>query len=181
MASSRLIDPIPVGDRLRESVLEFVLVVGIIGILLSLAMADGQVFMNKARMLEAASLMLTERTDAVVEMASGGRFPNPEQVEWAEPKPKGRYFSSQRWEDGELVFSPSNQLLRRLGEPGRAALDAGDSMTIAFRPAVAPRSGAVVWLCGDREPPAGFEASAARHSSMPAVYLPYPCRAPANP
>jgi type II secretory pathway pseudopilin PulG len=144
------------------------LVAAIVGILLTALARAWPPFLIKVAMLEAVSLLNTQRADAVVSRATTGYLP----TEAAQQSPT-KSFAPPYWRDDELVFPTSNRLLQNLREIGAVESDAAP--TLSFRIATAA-SGATVWLCGSRDAPEGFTASPMLHTTVPARYLPHFCR-----
>ena len=167
----RLSSRLPGESLAHEAFLELAFVLVIIGLLIAVAAANVPMTVVKVRMLEAASLFATERADAVAYEANTGFLPDsvlrPEDT-----ASRSRVFSTVQWHDGELVYSLSPDTLG--AAQTRAAKKA---LTLGFRVAVAPASGHLIWLCGTREPPAGFAAPPPRLTTVPDTFLPYFCRA----
>lgn len=159
-------------DRLHDdSFLELMFVVVIISAVVVLAIPPLQLFSDKVRLLETITLSLGERNDAVVFNAVAGHMPETLMLA-GRRDPLGTNVKSADWRDGELVFSLHGAQIERLS----AAHYSKSAMTLAFRPAVAPVSGSLVWLCGYREPPAGFGAAPPRHTNLPSMVLLHMCR-----
>ena len=149
--------------RSREVFVELMFAAAIISVVVALATPSLRVFRDKVELLEAVTLSLGYRNDAIVRNALTGHF--PERVPRPKPSmgPPGHSVASVAWRDDELVF----------GFDDRAA-------TLGFRAAIAPVSGGIVWLCGYREPPPGFAAPQARHTSLAAGALLHFCRSGAT-
>jgi type II secretory pathway pseudopilin PulG len=156
------------GARRRGTLLEMMLVVAIVGVLLTAFARILQPLTIKLGVLEATSLFITHRADALAFMATTGRLP-PEPA----PQRATKYFAAPRWQDQELVFPVAGPLLQRLLDTG--AVEPGSGATVSFRVATSV-NGNTVWLCGGRDAPAGFAAAPMRHTTMPVQYLPHFCR-----
>jgi type II secretory pathway pseudopilin PulG len=156
------------GARRSGRLLELLLVAGIVGVLLTALARVWPPLTIRLTVLEAVSLLNTQRADAVVFRATTGRLP-PE----AAPERPARHFAAPRWQDEELVFPATGRLLQVLVDSGAVGL--GVEPAVSFRIATAD-SGGMVWLCGGRDAPGGFTAAPMRHTTIPAQYLPHFCR-----
>jgi len=158
----------PVGQRARGRAVDLLLVVLIVGIVLFEALQTIEPVLAKARVLNALSLARTEQIDAIEALAVRGVLPERATELPAFPGARPAAFAPPIWRDGELVLLAADERVRSLGEGADAA--------IAFRVARATVSGAAVWLCGGESAPAGFEAAAPLHTTIPPRYLPHFCR-----
>lgn len=170
----RLLAVPPLGRRHRGRALEALLVVTIVGTVIFAALQGLRDGMAKVLVLNAISLSSTERTDAVVALATTGVLPERVIARPEGPISAGREFGPPQWRDGQLVFPATARLTRLLAAAGNAAV--APAPAVAFRIGRAPRSGATVWLCGSERPPPGFEAPPQGHTTIPPRYLPHFCR-----
>lgn len=171
----RLSPSLPGESLSHETFLELAFVLVIIGLLTAYAADNVPVTVVKFRMLEAATLFATERADAVVYRANTGSLPDSV-LRAKDTASRGRAFSSVQWHDGELVYSLSPDALGPVNG-GASTAASKEALTLGFRVAVAPASSHLIWLCGTREPPAGFAAAPPRLTTVPDAFLPYFCRA----
>jgi hypothetical protein len=158
------------GRRSRNEWLEFSFVVVIIAFGTAIFLSSGRVAAFKVRQVEALSLSWAPRTEAIVARASDGRDTVRIGMDWQ----AGKYFEPDDWRDGELVM--------RVRNPGRlvrhyVSSEIAEPLTLGFRFAVAPNSGAAVWLCGTREPPPGFVAAPPLHTNLVPELSVHACRA----
>jgi hypothetical protein len=161
----------PSERRGREASSELALAVAILVALVSLALAGFGVTALKAREVEALSLASVQRIEPAIAWAVAGAFTAP-RPEWLRTPPPGKFFDAGEWRDGEYVMP-----LKWLASERPLVDERGAPLTLAFRVAVAPASGATMWLCGRHEPPPGFQAAAPRHTSLPSELAIRACRA----
>ena len=170
------IDATLLDHRSRDTFLEFMFVIAIVGILTALAASNLHLFTSKVQMLEAVSLIGTYRADAIAYRAATGRFPDKLLHGETSSEFFGHVFRRAQWRDDELVLSLSDRALERMGYASNATMSTDNSVTLGFRVAVNPENGGLAWICGEKEAPAGFNAPDEQHTNVPSKFLPHFCR-----
>lgn len=162
----RLFDSAVTDRSSRERFVELSSVVVIVCILVALA-ADGfHAVLDRVPIVEALSLISTDRADAIAFSASTGELPETTVAGLNARTPLGRYVERRAWQDRELVLHLTDR-----------AAQGDEAQSLGFRVAVAPVSGNTVWLCGRRDAPSGFVAPPPLHTTIPDDHLPHFCRA----
>ena len=167
----RLACGLVLGRRSHERYVETLAVIAIVFILVASAIEGYRYAIGKAAMLEAVSLVMGLRTNLAEEFAVTGRLPAST---WVSDADGGRYFRTMDWRDGEIVLEVGDDLAATMGSEPASYDDR--SPTLSFRVARTPDGEQQMFLCGFAEPPAGFTARDARHSTIPESFLPSFCR-----
>lgn len=152
--------------RANEIALELLASVAIIAILVGLAARDGRQFTIKAKMMEATLLATNHRIQVGEHLAVHGTLPGDDDL--YEPSGiKGQNVSGIEWRDQEIVATMNSSVL-----PGVPAA----ARTVAFRFAIHPQTGRLIFLCGRAAPPPGYTAAEPLHTTLSSAYLPFSCR-----
>jgi type II secretory pathway pseudopilin PulG len=156
--------------------LETLIVIAIVAWLVVFAFEAYRPAIGKAAMTEAANLTAGYKSAIVTELAVRGRLPeNIFGLENGLPDGGGKYFSGFVWQDNELVASLSPRFAADIGALSDDSA-AETPLTLSFRLAFSEELGRAIFLCGQAAPPPGFVAAPARHTTVPASYLPFFCR-----
>lgn len=155
--------------KLRNSsgftLIEMMIVVGIIGIMVSISTPNYLIWATKARLKDAYSLTIEFQKDIGDFYRKHGRFPK-NNAEAGMPEPKyliGLYVTSIEVENGVMHVTLGNRI-----EPFLRG------KVISVRPYVvigSPRS-PVAWGCGKSAPPEGMKAVGVDKTNADPVYLP---------
>lgn len=169
----RLRNGIALGATGREPMLETLCVVVIVGVLLAVAVGSYIPTIKRFMLTEATNLTVGYKVRIAEAMAVPGVM--PETVETSElGVSQTRNFDEVTWQDGELVFA-----LRAATAAGMLPEAEGAGAprpTLSYRFARTATGNRIVLLCGLAAAPPGFTAAPARHTTVPAAFLPAHCR-----
>jgi type II secretory pathway pseudopilin PulG len=170
----RLRNGIALGAPGRDAMLETLCVVAIVGLLLAVTVPSYIPMLKRFMLTEAASLTVGYKVRIAEALAVRGAMPEMlEPSEVATPT-RSQYFDEFAWQDGEIVFTLGART--SVGMLPEAAIASAPPLTLSFRFARSATGNRLVLLCGLAEAPPGFTAAPARHTTVPAAFLPAHCR-----
>lgn len=158
----------------RDEMLERLCVIAIVGLLLAFTVRSYTPMIKRFMLIEAVNLTVGYKVRIAEALADPGVMPemlDPSEV--ATPT-RSRYFDEFAWQDGEIVVTLGAST--SAGMLPEAAMAAAPPLTLSFRFARSAAGNRLVLLCGLAEPPPGFTAAPARHTTVPAAFLPAHCR-----
>jgi len=158
----------------RDAMLETLCVVAIVGLLLAVAARSYAPAVKRFMLTEAVTLTVGYKVRIAEALADPGAMPellDPSEV--ATPT-RSQYFDEFAWQDGEIVFTLGARTF--VGMLPEAAMAGAPPLTLSFRFARSATGNRLVLLCGFAQAPPGFTAAPARHTTVPAEFLPAHCR-----
>jgi hypothetical protein len=170
----RLRNGIALGAQGRDRMLEPLCVVAIIMVLLAFALDSYLPALERIRSTEATNLTLPYRERVVEAMAVQGVMPQTIEMRESARRPGGKAFVESTWQDGEIIFTLA--AAAAAGLMPDAELAGAQPLTLSFRFARTATGNRLVQLCGIAKVPPGFTAAPARHTTVPAAFLPAHCR-----
>lgn len=145
-------------------IMEMTLSIGIIAIVIACLIPGYGIAVKKAKLSELFSLFTTVKVDRTVNMAltGDGYFPD-----LSAPKISVKPISS-KMELREITIGNATRYEGSLGEP----------FNLTFAPSVIAEGpiGTVLWLCGNRKPPAGWTQPTHTGTDLPPEAIPFVCR-----
>lgn len=145
-------------------IMEMALSVGIIAIVIACLLPAYGIAVKKAKLSEVFSLFPTVKIDMTVNMAltGDGYFPDS-----SAPKISVKSISS-KMELREKTIGNATRYEGSLGEP----------FFLTFAPSVIAEGpiGTVLWLCGNKKPPAGWTKPIHTGTDLPPEVIPFVCR-----
>ncbi len=141
--------------------LEVLLSLCTVALLSALLASEIPGYLKRAQVSELFSLLSGMKTDSVEYYAVHGQWPETGEGALSGVKTEGKYSHDARLEGGALSVG-----LKESDE------------RLSLRPAVpeTPPYPFVLWLCGYRQPPAGYVAVGDNHTNLPPSLLPHVCR-----
>lgn len=158
----------------RDAMLETLCVIAIVGLLLGFAVPSYAPGLKRFMLNEAAVLTAGYKVRIAEALADPGLIPELLEASEAATPSRSRYFDDIAWQDGEIVFTLGTST--SAGMLPEAALAGAPPLTLSFRVARSANGNRFVLLCGLAEAPPGFTAAPARHTTVPAAFLPAHCR-----
>jgi type II secretory pathway pseudopilin PulG len=158
----------------RDPMLETLCVVAIVGLLLAVTARSYTPMLKRFMLIEAASLTIGYKVRIAEALADQGVMPEMLETSEVATPTRPRHFDELAWQDGEIVFT-----LRATTSAGmlpEGAMAGAPPLALSFRFARSATGNRLVLLCGLAEPPPGFTAAPARHTTVPTVFLPAHCR-----
>lgn len=151
------------------SLIELMVVVGIIGILAGIAIPQYQSYTVRSQLVEALTLAREVQTDVTAYHKRFGRFPKNNNAAGA-PEAKfliGNYVKRIEVENGALHVTLGNKVNNNL-----------QGKILSLRPLVVTGSPAspISWSCGNASAPTGMQSVGENKTTVSKEYLPYPCR-----
>lgn len=151
------------------TLIELMIVVGIIGILSSVALPAYQVYVQRSEVVEALSMASTIRENVASYYVEKLEFPSNNQIAGV---PEANYLIGNRI-TGVVVESGAIHVT--MGNKASAPLQ---GKVLSFRPATvvgSPKS-PIAWLCGYDEPVSGMQAIGNNKTDLEKQFLPAACR-----
>ena len=150
------------------TLIELMVVVGIIGILASIAMPQYQSYVVRAQVAEALSLAREIQGDITAYYKQHGRFPKNNRSAGL-PESKyliGLYVQNIRVSDGAINIRFGNRVNQQIMDK-----------VLTLQPLVVSGSPAspISWNCGGAKPPQGMEAVGVNNTDVDDQFLPFTC------
>jgi hypothetical protein len=165
---------IALGDTGRERMLEPLCVVAIVAVLVAFALASYFPTVKRFMLTEASNLTGPYKDRMVEAMAVRGVMPQTLDTGAMRARVGSSYFDDLAWQDGEVVFTLGARTAA--GMLPESAPAGAPPLTLSYRFARTDTGNRLVLICGLAEPPPGFTAAPARHTTVPAEFLPAHCR-----
>ena len=162
--------------RSADHFLEAMLVLAIITILTGIAAERFSLLLNRIALLEAATLVHSQRPAAAEAIAMTGQLPAAIPDSRGRGGIEGRYFAGAEWRAGELAFAVRPEHVGRFQRHGVDGTAAGETLYLGFRFTQFSELSPLVILCGSSLPPAGAAASGPTRTNIAARHLPASCR-----
>jgi type II secretory pathway pseudopilin PulG len=170
----QLCNGVALGKPVRDRMLESLCVVAIVMLLLAFALDSYLPALKRFMLVEATNLTVGYKERIAETMAVQGVMPQTIELQETAQRPLGRNVARAVWQDEEIVFTLGARTAN--GMMPDAGLAGAPPLTLSYRMARSATGDRLVLLCGFAAAPPGFTAAAARHTTVPALFLPHHCR-----